>query len=78
MLILKAYRMYNVFCFVVGHIIYAQFVHHSGVHNNRKRVGLIRSAGTRFATYFYAMMRIVRLQAPLLVTIHQYIFLISI
>ena len=37
-------------------------------------IGLLRGDGTRFATYFYAMMRLVRLQAPLLATIHQAIF----
>ena len=33
-----------------------------------------RGAVTRFAIYFYAMMRLVRLQSPLLATIHQAIF----
>ena len=58
--------------------IYAQFIQLSGAHNNRKRVVLLRGAGNRFATYFYAMMHLVRLQDPLLATIHQAIFLISI
>ena len=57
-----------------AHVIYAQFIQKSGVHNNGKSIGLIRGAGTRFATYFYAMMRLVRIQAPLLSTIHQAIF----
>ena len=54
-----------------AHGIYAQFIQQSGLHNNGKSIVLLRGAGTRFATYFYAMMRLVRLQDPLLVTIHQ-------
>ena len=70
-LILKVCRMYNVFCSVEAHGIYAQFIQQSGVHNNRKRIGLLRGSGTMFSTYFYAMMRLVRLHDPLLATIHQ-------
>ena len=54
--------------------IYAQFIRHSGVHNNGKRIGLLRGSGTRFATYFYPMIRLVHIQAPMLATIHQAIF----
>ena len=57
-----------------AHGIYAQWVQQSGVHNNGKSIGLLRVAGTKFATYFYAMMRLVRLQGTLLATIHQAIF----
>ena len=53
-----------------AHGIYAQFIQKSCVHNNGNRIGLIRGAGTRFATYLYAMIRSVRLQAPLRATIH--------
>ena len=35
---------------------------------------LLRGSGNRFATYLYSMMRLVRLQSPLLATIHQAIF----
>ena len=73
-LILKVCRLYNVFGSGASHGIYAQFIQQSGVHNNGQRIGLLRGAGTRFATYFYAMMRLLRLQAPLLATIHQAIF----
>ena len=57
-----------------AHGISEQFIQQSGVHNNRNRIGIIRGAVTRFATYFYAMIRLVRLQACLLATIHQAIF----
>ena len=73
-LILKVFRMYNAFGSGAAQVIYAQFIQKSGVHNNGKMIGLLRGDGTRFATYFYAMMRLVRLQAPLLATIHQAIF----
>ena len=66
--------MYNVFGSGAAHGIYAQFIQQSGIHNKRKRIGLLRGAVTRFATYFYASMRLVRLQAPLIATIHQSIF----
>ena len=36
---------------------------------------LIRGAGTRMALWFYAMMRLIRLQQPLTATIHQQKFL---
>ena len=70
-LILKVCRMYNVFGSGAAHGIYAQFIQQSGVHNNGKRIGLLRGSGTMFSTYFYAMMRLVRLHDPLLATIHQ-------
>ena len=34
-------------------------------------MGLLRGAGTRFATWFYVMIRLVRMRNPLLATIHQ-------
>ena len=40
-LILRVCRMYNVFVSGAAHVIYAQFIHQSGVHNNRKRIGLL-------------------------------------
>ena len=73
-LILKVCRMYNVFGSGAAHRIYTQFIQQSYFHNNGNRIELLRDAVTRFATYFYAMMRLVRLQAPLLATIHQAIF----
>ena len=73
-LIRQVCRMYNVFDSGAAHGIYAQFTQKSGFHNKRKRIVLLRGAGTRSAAYFYAMMRIVRLQDPLLATICQAIF----
>ena len=62
--------MYNVFGSGAAHGISEQFIQQSGVHNNRNRIGIIRGAVTRFATYFYVMMRLVCLQDPVLATIH--------
>ena len=73
-LILKVCRMYNFFVSGAAHGIYAQFIQKSGVHNNGKKIGLLRDAGPRFATYFYAMIRLMHHQDPLLATIHQAIF----
>ena len=56
---------------VTAHGIYAKFIQRSVVHNNGKRIVLLMGAGTMFATYFYAVMRLVSLQDPLLATIHQ-------
>ena len=43
----------------------------SAVANSGRNVGLLRGAGTRFASWFYAMIRLVRMRNPLLATIHQ-------
>ena len=66
--------MKNVFGSITAYGINTQLIHQSGVHNNGKSIGLLRGDETRFATYFYAMMRLVHLQAPLLETVHQAIF----
>ena len=58
-----------------AHGIYSQFIWRSGVHNKGKGIGLLRGAGTKIATNFYVIMRLVSLQAPLLATVHQAIFL---
>ena len=47
----------------------------SSVFNKGQMVGLLRGAGTRFATWFYAMHRALRLRKALLATIHQQKFL---
>ena len=62
------------FGYGAAHGIYAQFIEQSSVNNNGKRIVLLRGDRNMFATYFYAMMRLVHLQAPLLATIHQVIF----
>ena len=38
--------------------------------NNGKRIGLLRGAGTRFATWFYALHRLLRQKKALLATVH--------
>ena len=43
----------------------------SALANKGKHVGLLRGAGTRFATWFYDMIRLLRMRNPLLATIHQ-------
>ena len=43
---------------------------HSKQMNKGKAVGLLRGAGTRFATWFYAMHRLLRQKKVLLATIH--------
>jgi hypothetical protein len=70
-LILKTCRFYNVFGSGANHAIHAQFMFQSALANKGKKVGLLRGAGTRFATWFYAMMRLLRLKEPLKSTIHQ-------
>ncbi len=46
----------------------------SAVFNNGKKIGLLRGASTRFATWFYAMMQFLRLKDALLSTVHQVAF----
>ena len=70
-LVLKCCGLYNVFSSGVAHGIYAQFIAQTSMANNGKKIGLLRGAGTRMATWFYAMVRVLRLQQPLLATIHQ-------
>ena len=70
-LLLKTCRLYNVFGSGANHGIYAQFMAQSANANSGRTVGLLRGAGTRFASWFYAMIRLVRMKNPLLATIHQ-------
>ena len=63
--------MYNVFGSGASHAIYAQFIAQSALDNRGWKVCLIRGAGTRMALWFYAMIRLIRLQQPLKATIHQ-------
>ena len=53
-----------------GHGIYAQFIAQSCAFNEGKKIGLLRGAGTRFATWFYAMHRALRMKPSLKATIH--------
>jgi hypothetical protein len=43
----------------------------SALANKGHKVGLLQGAGTRMALWFYAMMPLLRLQQPLVGTIHQ-------
>ena len=72
-LILKTCRMYYVFGSGASHAIYAQFMVQSALAlaNRDQKVCLIQGAGTQMALWFYAMMRLIRLQQPLKATIHQ-------
>ena len=70
-LIIKTCRLYNVFGSGSRHGVYAQFLFQSGLMNNGRRIGPLRGAGTRFATFFYCMIRLLRLWLPLLATIHE-------
>ena len=63
--------MYNVFGSGASHGIYAQFMEQTREHNNGKSIGLLRGAGTRMASWFYAMHRLLRLRGALMSTIHQ-------
>lgn len=54
-----------------NHAIYAQFIAQTSAANNGRKIGLLRGAGTRMASWFYGMMRLLRLKQPLKATIHQ-------
>ena len=54
-----------------NHAIYAQFMAQSSLSDRGKKVGLLRGAGTRMAMWFYAMIRLLRLENPLKATVHQ-------
>ncbi len=69
-LVLKACRMYNVFGSDANHGIHAQFMTQASAMNNGKWIGLLRWAGTRFATWFYALHRLLYQKKSLLATVH--------
>jgi len=54
-----------------SHGIHAQFMAQSANFNNGRQVGLLRGAGTRMASWFYAMHRALRLRSALVATVHQ-------
>ncbi|KAL3764415.1 hypothetical protein ACHAW5_001481 [Stephanodiscus triporus] len=54
----------------VYHKPYAFFMQHSKTYNKGRRVGLLRSAETRFASFFYAMHRALRCHEALESTVH--------
>ena len=51
--------------------VYAQFIAQSTQANKGVAIGLLRGSGTRMALWFYAMMRMLRMQAVLKATINQ-------
>ncbi len=69
-LILKTCGLYNLFESIASHRIYAQFMTQASVLNNGKRIGLLRGARTRFATWFYAMHCLLRQKQALYATVH--------
>ncbi len=71
LMILKTCNFYNVFGSGANHTIHAQFMAQSALANKGKQAGLLHGASTRFASWFYAMMRLLRLKQPLKSTIHQ-------
>ena len=70
LLMLKTCRLYNIFGSGANHGIYSQFMLQSAHFNDGGELGLLRGAGTRFATWFYAMHRLLCLKQALLATIH--------
>jgi hypothetical protein len=74
-LILKIWRLCNVFGSGANHAIHAQFVTQSSLYNKGQLIGLLQGAGTWFATWFYAMHHALHLKRALLATIHQQKFL---
>ena len=57
-----------------SHGAHAQFIAQSCTANKGKRVGLLRGASTRMASWFYAMMRVLRQKDVLKATIHSIMF----
>ena len=70
-LVCKACRLYNVFGSGAQHAPHAQFMAQSAIANKGRKVGLLRGATTRFATWFYAFIRILRMKDVLIATIRQ-------
>ena len=54
-----------------SHGICAVFMTQSAMHNRGKKIGPLRGAGTRFATWFYAFICLLRLKDAFLATTHQ-------
>ena len=53
-----------------SHWIYAIFIAQTTKANGGRALGLLRGAGTRFATWFYAMHCALRVEGALLATVH--------
>ncbi len=69
-LILVSCRMYSIFSSGASHAVYAIFMHHTAMANAGCKIGLLCGAGTRMASYFYAMHRQLCLRQALLASIH--------
>ncbi len=67
---MKACRLYNIFGSGANHAIHAQFMAQASIFNDGRKIGLLRGKGTHFATWFYAMHRLLRLKKALKATIH--------
>ncbi len=69
-LILKTYRLYNVFGSSASYGTHAQFLTQTSALNNAKRIDLLQGAGTRFATWLYAMYQLLSQKQVLYATVH--------
>ena len=69
-LMLRGRLLYRVFGSGSMHGPYAMFQSKSRLLNHGREIGLLRAAGTRMATVFYALHRALRLRQALLATIH--------
>ena len=64
------WMIYSVFGSGSRHMAYAVFQEFAKKYNNGKTIGLVRCAGTRFAGWFYAFHRLIKLWTPLKETIN--------
>ncbi len=69
LLVVKCCMQYNVFWYGASHGIYAQFIAQATSFNNKK-IGLLQGAGTRFATWFYAIHRVLCQKTAIKAKIH--------
>ena len=70
-LVLKACRLYNVFGSGATHSMHAQLMTQSACDNDGRKIGPVRGAGTRMASWFYAMIRLLHLRTTFLACINQ-------
>ncbi len=69
LLVVNYFRLHNVIGFVGSHGINTQLIAQDNEFNKGK-IGLLQGAGTRFATWFYAMHRALHQKSALNATIH--------
>ena len=62
--------MYNIISSGASHAIYALFTKQTALMNDGRKIGLLRGASTRMASFFYTMHRMLRLRKALLSTVH--------